>query len=81
MARFRAMPPIRQAAIVGLLFFSFYIIYAISFLSMPPADALQISLASSLLFMGIYYITSVIMLKKRTESKDIYSPKKGKRKS
>jgi len=81
MAKFRSMPPISQAAVVGLLFFSFYSIYAIIIMRMPPADALQISLTSSLLFIGVYYITSVIISRKRIDSGQIYGPKKGRRKS
>jgi hypothetical protein len=81
MAGFRSLPPIRQAAVVGLLFFSFYSIYAIIIMRMPPADALQISFTSSLLFIGVYYFTSVIISRKRIDSRLSYGPKKGKRKS
>lgn len=81
MTRFRAMPPIRQAAIVGLLFFSFYSIYAIVIMKMPPSNALQVSLTSSLLFVGVYYFTSIIISRKRADSRPIYGPKKGRRKS
>ncbi|MCJ7444270.1 MAG: hypothetical protein MUO26_07045 [Methanotrichaceae archaeon] len=81
MARFRMMSPLYQSAVVGILFFLLYGLYATFILSLPYLEALQISLYSAVLFIVIYYFTSTIIMKKRSEAEIVKGPKKGKRKS
>jgi hypothetical protein len=75
------MPPLYQSAVIGILFFLLYSLYAAFILSLPYLEALQISLYSTVLFIVIYYFTSTIIMKRRNEAEIVKGPKKGRRRT
>ena len=81
MIQFRMMRPLHQAAIAGISFFFIYSIFNKFVMGMTLMLALETSFYSSILFMAVYYFTSVFIMRKNLEAGTIKGPKKGRRKS
>ncbi len=62
--RFRQRVPFEQAVIIGLLFLAVYGTYAHFIEGLEIMKALETSLYSAILFMCIYYFTTIIMVRK-----------------
>jgi amino acid permease len=75
--RFRMLLPMQQTAVVGLIFFVINFFYYFLFTHTGPVESATISIYSSLLFMAIYYFTTVLVMKK---SKQIENQSKGPKK-
>ena len=75
------MRPLNQAAIAGVLFFLLYSIFNKFVMGMTLMLSLETSFYSSILFMAVYYFTSVFIMRKNLDAGTIKGPKKGKRKS
>lgn len=65
---FRSLPPIHQAAVAGVLFISIYIPYSYFLLRLNLVEAIKMSVLSSIIFMVVYYFTSVIIMKKSMQA-------------
>jgi K+-sensing histidine kinase KdpD len=78
--RFRMLAPMQQTSVVGLIFAVINFFYYFLFAQADPVESLTISIYTSLIFMAIYYFTTVLVMKK---SKQIEAqskgPKKGRR--
>jgi hypothetical protein len=81
MTRFRIMPLLHQAVIAGILFFLLYSIFNKFVMGMTLMLSLETSFYSSILFMAVYYFTSVLIMRKNLQGGTIKGPKKGRRKS
>jgi len=86
LARYRALGLFPQALIAGATFLAIYTPYLYFVSHLTPLQAVRISLSSSLLFLSVFYLTSVILARKRakmwtqqTQTAGIV-PKKGLRK-
>jgi amino acid permease len=76
--RFRQLKPMQQAAIVGLIFLLIYTPYTYFLLHLSPVESVSMSLYSAIMFMVVYYFTSVIIMKKSMQAeKQSMGPKKG----
>ncbi len=81
MIRFRQLVPFQQAVAVGLLLFVIYAAYNYLFLKLNLAESVSTSIYSAILFMVVFYFTTVIIMKKNAEAmKQSGGPKKGLRK-
>ena len=65
--RFRQRVPFEQAAMVGLLFLVVYGAYAYFIEGLEVMKTIETSLYSAILFMCIYYLTTIIMLRKSAD--------------
>jgi uncharacterized membrane protein (DUF2068 family) len=73
--------PMQQAAIVGLIFFVIYMPYSYFLLRLGPAESFRMSAFSTIIFIVVYYFTSVIFVKKSVQAAaQSRGPKKGLRK-
>jgi hypothetical protein len=78
LVRFRRLMPFQQAAIVGLIFLLIYTSYGYFLLGLKPLEAASESIYSSIMFMVVYYFTSVIIMRKAAQAeKQAKGPKKG----
>ncbi len=76
--RFRQMTPFSQAVIVGAIIFVIYVLYDYLMLGMGPVEAISTSIYSALIFLIVYYFTSVIIMKKNLQAgTQVKGPKKG----
>lgn len=76
--RFRQMTPFQQAVIVGAIVFILYGLYDYLMLGMKPVEAISTSIYSALIFLVVYYFTSVIIYKKNMQTgAQVKGPKKG----
>ncbi|HOV51705.1 MAG TPA: hypothetical protein PKV83_02090 [Methanothrix sp.] len=75
--RFRQLKPMQQSAVVGLIFFIINSLYYILILHMGPAEAASISVYSSIVFMVVYYFTTIFVVKKNMHAGSSKGPKKG----
>jgi hypothetical protein len=83
LARYRALGLFPQALIAGATFLAIYIPYLYFVNHLTPLQAARISLPSALLFLSVFYLTSVLMARKRTQMEAQMpsgTPKKGLRK-
>ena len=62
--RFRQLVPFKQAVIVGLLFLLIYGIYGYFIAGLEFMNAMESALYSAILFMCVYYFTTVILVRK-----------------
>jgi hypothetical protein len=68
----------QQAAVVGLIFILIYVPYSYFLLHLTLVESLSMSFYSAIMFMVVYYFTSVIIMKKNAEAeKQSHGPKKG----
>ncbi|OPY52010.1 MAG: hypothetical protein A4E48_01300 [Methanosaeta sp. PtaU1.Bin060] len=78
--RFRQLVPFQQAVVVGLLIFVIYSAYDYIFLKHSLVESVSSSIYSSILFMVVFYFTTVLILRKSTDIiKQSKGPKKGQR--
>jgi hypothetical protein len=78
LVRFRQLMPFQQAVIVGLIFLLIYTIYGYFLLGLKPLEAASESMYSSIMFMVVYYFTSVVILRKGAQAeKQAKGPRKG----
>jgi len=76
--RFRQFSPMQQAAIAGLIFFVIYIPYSYFLLRLNLIESVSMSVYSSVIFMVVYYFTSVIINRKSMQAtSQSKGPKKG----
>ncbi|VVB72388.1 Uncharacterised protein [uncultured archaeon] len=77
--RFRQLMPMQQAAIVGVIFLVVYLPYSYFLLHMTPAESFRMSVFSTIIFVVVYYFTSVIFVKKGVQASQARSrgPRKG----
>jgi hypothetical protein len=76
--RFRQLVPFHQAVAIGLLLFVIYAAYNFLFLKQSLVESVSSSIYSSILFMVVFYFTTVIIMRKNTEAiKQAKGPKKG----
>lgn len=76
--RFRQMAPFQQAVIVGAIIFIIYGLYDYFMLGMKPVEAISTSIYSALIFLIVYYFTSVIIMRKNLQAgTQVKGPKKG----
>ena len=76
--RFRQLVPFQQAVVVGLLLFVIYAAYNFLFLKLGIVESVSASIYSAILFMVIFYFTTVIIMRKNAEMmKQSKGPKKG----
>ncbi|MDM7913229.1 MAG: hypothetical protein QUS09_09045 [Methanotrichaceae archaeon] len=76
--RFRQMTPFQQAVTVGTIVFILYGLYDYLMLGMKPVEAISTSVYSALIFLIVYYFTSVIIMKKNLQAgAQVKGPKKG----
>jgi len=75
--RFRQLKPMQQSAVVGLIFFVINSLYYFIFLHMGPAESASISVYSSIVFMAVYYLTTIFVIKKNIHAGSSKGPKKG----
>lgn len=67
LVRFRQQVPFKQAVIIGLLFLVTYSIYAHFIAGQEIMEAIESSLYSAILFICVYYITTIIILRKSAD--------------
>ncbi len=78
MLRFRQLVPFQQAVVVGMLLFVIYAAYNYFFLKLNLVESVSTSIYSAILFMVVFYFTTVIILRKNDEAmKQSKGPKKG----
>jgi amino acid permease len=76
--RFRQLMPTKQAAIVGVIFFVVYAIYNYFFAHLSPVEAVSMAMYSAIIFVVVYYFTSVVVMRKSIQAeKQAKGPKKG----
>ncbi len=76
--RFRQLRPMQQAAVVGMIFFVIYIPYSYFLLHLSPVESVSMAIYSSIMFMVVYYFTSVIINRKTIQAANqSKGPKKG----
>lgn len=75
--RFRQLKPLQQSAVIGLIFFIINCLYYILLLHMGPVESASISVYSSIVFMAVYYFTTIFVVKKNIQSGSSKGPKKG----
>jgi len=76
--RFRQMTPFSQAVIVGAIIFVIYVLYDYLMLGMGPVESISTSIYSALIFLVVYYFTSVIIMRKNLQAgTQVKGPKKG----
>ncbi len=76
--RFRQLMPIKQAAIAGVIFFAIYAIYNYFFAHLSPVEAVSMAMYSAIIFMVVYYFTTVIVTRKSIQAaSQAKGPKKG----
>lgn len=76
--RFRQMAPFQQAVIVGAIIFVIYGLYDYLMLGMGPVETISTSIYSALIFLVVYYFTSVIIMRKIPQAgTQVKGPKKG----
>jgi MFS superfamily sulfate permease-like transporter len=76
--RFRQMAPFQQAVIVGAIIFIIYGLYDYLMLGMGPMETIGASTYSALIFLVVYYFTSVILMRKSPQAgTQVKGPKKG----
>lgn len=83
LARYRALGLFPQALIAGATFLVIYTPYLYFADHLTVIEAARISLSSSLLFLAVFYLTSVLMARKRAQMEAQMAddaPKKGLRK-
>ena len=66
--RFRQLKPMQQAAIAGLIFLVVYVPYSYFLLHLSLVESISMSIYSAILFMVVYYFTSVIIMKKNKQA-------------
>ena len=62
--RFRQRAPFEQAVIAGLLFLIVYGVYYHFIVGQEIMRALEFSFSSAILFMCVYYLTTIILVRK-----------------
>lgn len=78
MIRFRKLAPFQQTAVLGVMLFIVYNLYALLVSGLTPLEAARESLYSTLLFMVVFYFTSAIIMRKSMQaSMQSKGPKKG----
>jgi predicted transporter len=78
LARFRRLPSVQQAAVVGSIFFVAYALYSSLILGLAPYVALLTSISSALLFAAVYYLTSALIMRMEAKAqKQSQGPRKG----
>ena len=76
--RFRQLKPMQQAAIVGVIFFVINTLYYILLMKLGPVESASMAIYSSIIFMVVYYFTSVFVMKKSVQiANQSKGPKKG----
>jgi len=76
--RFRQLLPFQQAMIAGLIFFVIYALYGYFFMELSLLQAAKESTFSVILFIIVYYFTSVIIMRKTMQMENqSKGPKKG----
>ena len=76
--RFRHLMPMQQAAIVGLIFFLIYSVYNYFVVQLNLVESLSMSMYSSIIFMVVYYFTSVVIMRKSFQmDRQSKGPRKG----
>ncbi len=76
--RFRRLRPMQQAAIVGAIFFVLYIPYSHFLLRLSLQESVSMSVFSSIIFMAVYYFTSILINRKAVQAAgQSRGPKKG----
>ena len=65
---FRQLMPMQQAAVAGLVVLVVYIPYAYFLLHLNIVESISISIYSAILFMVVYYFTSVIIRRKNQQA-------------
>ena len=76
--RFRQLRPMQQAAVVGMIFFVIYTPYSYFLLHLRPVESISMAIYSSIIFMVVYYFTSVIITRKSIQAANqSKGPKKG----
>jgi hypothetical protein len=83
LVRYRALGLFPQAAIAGLLFLLIYTPYLYFVSHATLLQALRMSVSSALLFLSVFYLTSVLIARKKVQMQDEPAggvPKKGLRK-
>jgi hypothetical protein len=76
--RFRQLLPFQQAVIAGLIFFVIYALYGYFFMELSLLQAAKESTFSVILFIIVYYFTSVIITRKTVQMENrSKGPKKG----
>ncbi len=74
---FRRLVPFQQAVVVGVIFFVIHGLYYL-FIGTGPVEAASTSLYPSLMFLVVYYFTSVFIMKKNVQANSqSKGPKKG----
>lgn len=76
--RFRQYTLMQQAAIAGAIVLLVYIPYSYFLLKLNIVESISMALYSAILFIVVYYITSVIIERKNRQlAKQSVGPKKG----
>jgi MFS superfamily sulfate permease-like transporter len=76
--RFRKLLPSQQALIVGSIVFVIYWLYDYLFLKISPMAAASESVFSALVFLVVYYLTTVVIMKKSLQAgTQAKGPRKG----
>jgi hypothetical protein len=78
LVRFRKLKPLPQALVVGAIFLALYWPFLLWARGLGPMDAAYESLASAALFASVYYLTSVVLLRKSIQQRQT-GPRKGMR--
>jgi hypothetical protein len=77
---FRHRPPWQQGAMVGTAFFVFYLGYSRLLLGFPMQEAFYASITAAILFAGVYFLTSTLIMRMESKvQKQSRGPKKGMR--
>ncbi len=66
LTRFRQLVPFQQAVVVGILFLLINGLYYYFVTGLKIVETIESSLYSAILFMCVYYLTSVVITKKIT---------------
>jgi uncharacterized membrane protein len=75
---FRQLMPMQQAAVAGLVVLVVYIPYAYFLLHLNIVESISMSIYSAILFMVVFYFTSVIIRRKNQQlANQSLGPKKG----
>ncbi len=76
--RFRRLMPMKQASIVGLIFFVIYSIYNYFFVHLSLVESVSMATYSAIIFMVVYYFTSVVIMRKTIQmERQSKGPRKG----
>jgi len=67
----------QQAAIVGVIFFAINWLYYLLAVRLGPVESASTAIYSSIIFLVVYYFTSVFVMKKSRMVEGSKGPKKG----